>query len=88
MSKHADPDLLDEYDFTGAERGKYAERFREGTNVVKLDDDVAELFRSAKEVNDALRSIGLIIRAHRQTGLGDTPVVERDASALHPGRSR
>ena len=39
-----DPDLLDEYDFSEGVRGKYAERYREGTNIVRLDDDVAEIF--------------------------------------------
>ena len=36
-------------------RGKYVERYREGTNVVLLDPDVAPAFPDAKAVNDALR---------------------------------
>ena len=42
-----DDDLLPEYDFSqmkGAVRGKYVERFREGTNLVLLDPDVAAAF--------------------------------------------
>ena len=53
-----DDDLLPEYDFSqmkGAVRGKYVERFREGTNLVLLDPDVAAAFPDAKAVNDALR---------------------------------
>ena len=31
-----DPDLLDEYDFSEGVRGKYAQRYREGTNLFGL----------------------------------------------------
>src|SRR5258707_12453363 len=51
-------DLRPEYDFSqmkGCVRGKYVERYREGTNVVLLDPDVAAAFPDAKAVNDALR---------------------------------
>jgi hypothetical protein len=47
-----------EYDFSqmkGGVRGKYVERYREGTNLVLLDPDVAAAFPDAKAVNDALR---------------------------------
>jgi len=53
-----DDDLRTEYDFSelkGGVRGKYAERYREGTNLVLLDPDVAAAFPDAKAVNDALR---------------------------------
>jgi hypothetical protein len=36
-------------------RGKYVERYREGTNLVLLDPDVAAAFPDATAVNDALR---------------------------------
>ena len=61
-----DPDLLDEYDFSQGVRGKYAQRYREGTNIVRLDDDVAQIFPDAKSVNEALRGLGKIINQHRQ----------------------
>ena len=51
-------DLRPEYDFSqmkGGVRGKYIERYREGTNLVLLDPDVAAAFPDAKAVNDALR---------------------------------
>jgi hypothetical protein len=32
-----------EYDFRGGIRGKYADRYTEGTNVVLLDPDVADV---------------------------------------------
>jgi hypothetical protein len=50
-------DLRPEYDFRGGVRGKYAERFREGTNIVVLDPDVAAEFKDSRAVNDALRKI-------------------------------
>ena len=51
----SDDDMLPEYDFTGAVRGKYYERYRQGTNVVLLDPDVAAVFKDSAAVNDALR---------------------------------
>jgi len=51
-----------EYDFAGGVRGKYAERFAAGTNVIVLDDDVAALFPTSVEVNDALRLLARLAR--------------------------
>jgi len=56
------PDMRDEYDFSRGVRGKYASRFAEGTNIVVLDPDVAEVFGDAKAVNDALRVLAKSIR--------------------------
>jgi len=61
-----DPDMLDEYDFSEGVRGKYAKRYQAGTNLIRLDDDVAEMFPDAKSVNDALRALGKIIAEHQQ----------------------
>ncbi len=47
--------MLAEYDFSDAVRGKYAERFAEGSNVIVLDADVAKVFNDAAAVNSALR---------------------------------
>jgi hypothetical protein len=44
-------------------RGKYAKRYRAGTNLVLLDPDVRKAFRSERAVNDALR---LVIKLRRQ----------------------
>ena len=46
-----------EYDFSKAVRGVTAARYAEGTNVVLLDPDVAEIFPNARAVNEALRTI-------------------------------
>ncbi len=57
-------DLRPEYDFSQGVRGKYAQRFREGTNIVVLDPDVAAEFKDSQAVNDALRTL-LKTRAKR-----------------------
>ncbi len=36
-------------------RGKYARRYRESSNVVRIDDDLHEIFPNAEAVNRALR---------------------------------
>ena len=50
-------DMRAEYDFSKATRGKYAQRFAEGANVVILAPDVAEAFPTSEAVNLALRSL-------------------------------
>ncbi len=59
-------DLRHENDFSQlrqrGERGKYAERFRTGTNLVRLEADVAAVFRTDEAVNRALRSLIEIAR--------------------------
>jgi hypothetical protein len=55
-----------EYDFSGGVRGKYAERYRLGTNLVLLDPELAKVFPDSKSVNDALR--GLVTIAKRANG--------------------
>ncbi len=37
------------------ERGKYAKRYREGTNVALIDPDLHKLFPDSESVNRALR---------------------------------
>jgi hypothetical protein len=51
-------DLRPEYDFAQMPegvRGKYVERYRAGTNLVRLDPDVSQAFPSEAAVNEALR---------------------------------
>ena len=59
-----DPDLLDEYDFSKGVRGKYAERYAMGSNIVVLSNDVAEIFPDSESVNEALRVLANLIREH------------------------
>jgi len=68
MSMKSDADeLREEYDFTGDQlregiRGKYAARYQEGINLVRLDEDVAAVFPDSHSVNQALRALAQIIR--------------------------
>ena len=54
--------MRDEYDFSGAVRGKYVSRFAQGTNIVVLDPDVAEVFGDSEAVNEALRLLANSVR--------------------------
>jgi hypothetical protein len=65
MKKRSDVTMREEYDFTGAVRANYAERYAQGTNIVVLDPDVAAVFPNAQSVNDALRALAGIIRSHQ-----------------------
>ncbi len=56
-------EMRKEYDFSKGVRGKYASQAAEGTNVIRLDADVAEVFHDAKQVNDLLRSIAHLVKA-------------------------
>jgi len=56
-NKSARKPMRDEYNFSQAERGKYARRYAEGTNVVVLEPDVAKVFSNSKSVNASLRRI-------------------------------
>ena len=55
-------EVMEEYDFSGGVRGKYAGRFAQGANVVVLDPDVAEVFPDSESVNTALRALAGIIQ--------------------------
>lgn len=50
-----DEEMRPEYDIRGGVRGKYYERYKQGTNVVLLEPDVAAVFRDSVSVNRALR---------------------------------
>lgn len=58
----SDGDMRSEYEETQLQellangvRGKYAARYREGTNLVKLAPDLAAAFPTEQAVNEALR---------------------------------
>ena len=54
-------ELRREYDLKsllkGGVRGKYAARYRAGTNLVLLEPEVAKAFPNDKAVNDALKLV-------------------------------
>ena len=58
-------EILPEYDFSRARPNKYASRYAAGSLVVVLEPDVAAVFPSAGEANEALRALAGIIRKHR-----------------------
>ena len=53
------------YDFTNGVRGKYAARFKVGTNLVALAPDVQAAFPNSGAVNKALRDL---IKVARKVG--------------------
>ncbi|MGH7623746.1 MAG: hypothetical protein ACREOJ_00315 [Gemmatimonadaceae bacterium] len=58
-------EILPEYDaelLRRGVRGKYVQRFREGTNIVVLEPDVAAAFPDSETVNAALRALLEIAR--------------------------
>lgn len=58
MSNRSDDleeDDIPEMDLSGGVRGKYYERYMQGTNVVLLEPDVAQVFHGSAVVNQALR---------------------------------
>jgi len=64
-----DDDLRPEYDFSsmsGAVRGKYVKRYREGVNLALLDPEVAEAFPTDAAVNEALRTVLRASKAQRR----------------------
>jgi len=60
-------EMLDEYDFSKGIRGKYAQRYAAGSNVVVISPDVAELFPDSESVNEALRMLVKIAQRTKRT---------------------
>jgi len=75
INKIIDDELRPEYDLhellKGGVRGKYAARYRAGTNLVLLDPDVAQAFPDEAAVNEALRLV--IHLAEIQRGKKEVP---------------
>ncbi len=55
-------EMLTEYDFSQGTRGKHAEHYATGSNIVVLSPDVAESFPNSQAVNEALRALVTIAR--------------------------
>ena len=61
-------DMRPEYDFAsmkGGVRGKYAKRYRAGTNLILLDPELAKAFPNEAAVNGALRALLRLTEAVR-----------------------
>ena len=58
MNQRENDDLQPEYPaelIRSGIRGKYAGRFKEGSNVVVIDPDLSDAFPNSEAVNEALR---------------------------------
>jgi len=64
--KTSPEEMRPEYDFSGGVRGKYAKRYAEGSNVIIIDPDLADVFPNGESVNRALRALADIIREQRK----------------------
>ena len=49
--------MRDNYEFSKGVRGKYAKLYKEGTNVVLLEPEVARAFPDSESVNKALKKL-------------------------------
>lgn len=65
-------ELRPEYDMKsllkGGVRGKYATRYRAGTNLVLLEPDVAKAFPNEKAVNEALKLVMKLKKVQEEAG--------------------
>ena len=50
-------EIRPEYDFSGSIRGKHYQAYQQGVNVVFLEPEIAEVFKSSEAVNHALRML-------------------------------
>jgi len=65
-------ELRPEYDLKsllkGGVRGKYAKRYRAGTNLVLLEPEVARAFPNDKAVNEALKLVMKLKKVQEEAG--------------------
>jgi hypothetical protein len=60
-------DLQPEYDFSGGVRGRHREAYAKSTNIILLDEDVAEVFKDSAAVNEALRLLMRLAKEQAHT---------------------
>jgi hypothetical protein len=79
-------ELRPEYDMKsllkGGVRGKYAARYRAGTNLVLLEPEVAKAFPNEKAVNDALKLVMKLKQVQEEAGYYTTKRKETKASEV------
>jgi len=93
-SRSKPDDMRPEYDFdySTAVRGKYYRRLlKEGANIVVLEPDLAEAFRTSAAVNEALRSLLEVSESTRRlttrsSGRSRAPRAMRSQGARHAAR--
>ena len=63
MNQEPEQDTMrEEYDFSGGICGKHYTAYRQGTNLVLLEPDVAKIFKDSATVNSALRILAKLAR--------------------------
>ena len=70
-----------QYDLRGGVRGKYLERFRQGTNLVRIESDLSVLFPDSNAVNQALRLLADVARR-------DTAIAKVSKTVKLPARRK
>ena len=76
-----------EYDFAtmkGGVRGKYAKRYRAGTNLILLDPELAKAFPTEAAVNGALRAILKLTESVRLPQQGSRHGAQKARQAVAP----
>ena len=63
-----------DYDFSAGVRGKHHRVYRQGTNLVLLEPDIAEIFKSSESVNHALRMLMELAEHEIGRNLANRPV--------------
>jgi hypothetical protein len=71
-STELNDELRPEYDMKAllknGVRGKYAQQYREGTNLVLLEPEVAKAFPNEKAVNEALKLVIKLKKVQEEAG--------------------
>jgi hypothetical protein len=78
-----------EYDFAsmkGGVRGKYAKRYRAGTNLILLDPELAKAFPTEAAVNAALRALLKLTESVRLPQQGSRVVGHKARQGSFAGR--
>ena len=83
----ADDEMRPEYDFSGAVRGKYYERFQQGSNIVLIEPDVPGAFPTAAAVNQALRALKSSRGKSARVARRPPSPQRRPNQRMHPTRS-
>lgn len=50
-------EMRPEYDFSAGVRGKHHKEYEQGSNLILLEPDLAEIFKDSQAVNHALRML-------------------------------
>lgn len=72
MKKDSKDELREEYDLSKLKnrvRGKYVERYRQVTNLILLEPEIAKAFPDAESVNNALRMLMQVAENQSQKNL-------------------